>query len=595
MSGDIGDIKVGQVIKKYRLAEELGRGGMGVVFKAVDSTLGRNVAIKFQFSTEPDKVARFLREAVAACRVEHPQVVQVYEVDKTDDGVLFIVMEYVKGQTLTELIRRAAASGSRVGPEYGVAIAWQIASVLSETHARGVVHRDLKPANIMTVPYRGMPGDVQVKILDFGIAKLLPGITGDDPQGVLGIQLTGSDQRPGTPAFMPPEQWLTNSLDAKVDVYALGCMLYLFLAGRVPFVAGNSAGLQILHQIETPKSLLEFDATLAPELVAICERMLEKNPAQRPSMEVVRDELSKLLGLDAPHPARKLRTSKEISAVPAPSSKASGSSDSLPNTTSALTVDATGGASSSGLTIDVPSASGSGSSVVERSTPVLAASPARTPAAGEQTSGLGSRATGQQLPGAGIDGTRPRKRLGYAVAALLGVSILLTVGILKWQQKPIQTSGAAASVPTNTVAQLAAAAIPASTTSSIVPPAATATTKLDAEAPAPDAAPPLPPTSGKSRPPKAPKSACPAVEVTEDCLSGTLSAAQRKGIVAAAREAKITLCSTDHMGLVSKPALAVIGASGVSKAKREHFEVALRGALGTATWNGKVDVRCSGK
>jgi len=593
MSGDISDIKVGQVIKKYRLAEELGRGGMGVVFRAVDSTLGRDVAIKFQFSSEPDKVARFLREAIAACRVQHPQVVQVYEVDKTDDGVLFIVMEYVKGQTLTELIRRAAASGSRVGPEYGVAIAWQIASVLSETHARGVVHRDLKPANIMTVQYRGMPGDVQVKILDFGIAKLLPGITGDDPQGVLGIQLTGSDQRPGTPAFMPPEQWQTNSLDAKVDVYALGCMLYLFLAGRVPFVAGNSAGLQILHQIETPKSLLEFDATLAPELVAICERMLEKNPAQRPSMDVVRDELSKLLGLDAPHPARKLRTSKEISTVPAP--KGSGSGDSLPNTASALTVDATGGGSSSGLTIDVPSASGSGGAVLEKSTPMLAASPARTPAAGEQTSGLGSRATGQQLPGAGSDDARSRRRLGYAVAALLAVSILLTVGILKWQQKPSQTPAATTGLPVSTATQPAGAAIQASPTTSALPPATTAATKLNAEAQPPDPASPLASTSGKSRPTKAPKSACPAVEVTEDCLSGALSVAQRKGIVAAAREAKITLCPADHLGLVSKPALAVVGASGVSKAKREHFEVALRGALGTATWNGKVDVRCDGK
>jgi hypothetical protein len=389
---------------------------------------------------------------------------------------------------------------------------------------------------------------------------------------------------------MPPEQWQTNSLDAKVDVYALGCMLYLFLAGRVPFVAGNSAGLQILHQIETPKSLLEFDATLAPELVAICERMLEKNPAQRPSMEVVRDELSKLLGLDAPHPARKLRTSKEISAVPAP--KGSGSGDSLPNTTSALTVDATGGASSSGLTVDVPS--GSGGAVLEKSTPVLAAPPARAPAAGEQTSGLGSRATGQQLPGAVSDDARTRRRLGYAVAALLGVSVLLTVGILKWQQRPSQAPAAmtlaSAVIPAQADAATTVAATKAQQASTAAPPPKPEPTTTPADA-APMAA--AQPIDMQQKPSKASKS-CIASEPSAACITSAVSPDMRKNILAALRDADVKLCPGDRLAVTGVEATLKVSHApkSVPTSIQKDLVFSLRSHLHGIALPGEVEIKC---
>jgi eukaryotic-like serine/threonine-protein kinase len=253
---------IGQSVSHYRILEHLGAGGMGVVYKAEDLRLGRTVALKFlPPDLTRDKAAkeRFLREAQAASALDHPHICTIYGFDETADGRLFLAMAYYDGETL---LRRIAPGP--LPPGEAVRIAMQIAEGLAKAHAHGIVHRDVKPANVMVT------ADGVVKLLDFGLASL-PDVTA----------MTGRGLALGTLSYMAPEQARGDAVDGRVDLWALGVVLYQMLSGRLPF-AGDSAPTvlyRILHV--TPDAVHLSRAGIPLELSRIVGRALIKEPADR--------------------------------------------------------------------------------------------------------------------------------------------------------------------------------------------------------------------------------------------------------------------------------------------------------------------------
>jgi serine/threonine protein kinase len=258
---------IGTSISHYRILEKLGEGGMGIVYKAEDQTLGRFVAIKLlpqHVARELSRLERFEREARAAAALNHPNVCVIYEIGR-HAGDPFIAMEWLEGQTLGELIS-ARSRGQTLDLDTVVEVAIQLADALAAAHAKGIVHRDIKPANIFMTA-RG------AKILDFGLAKTLSVDIGSprEPDGLAGATAAstiGSEPRHptspgttiGTVAYMSPEQARGDDLDARTDLFSFGVLLYELAAGRRPF-EGNTTGAifgAILH--EPPPPLMRFNA-----------------------------------------------------------------------------------------------------------------------------------------------------------------------------------------------------------------------------------------------------------------------------------------------------------------------------------------------
>lgn len=280
----------GQCLGPYRIVRLLGEGGMGAVYEARQQPLDRRVALKTlhpEYARNQDAIARFFNEAKALSRVEHPSIVQVSDFGNAADGTAYLVMEYLRGQSLG---RRLADGDGRVPVVTALQLAWQVADVLAVAHAQGVVHRDLKPENLMLVADPIAPGGERVKILDFGIAKLTKasdrGSVKTDTQAVM-----------GTPMYMSPEQCAgAGGVDAKTDVYALGCVLYHMLAGRPPFVAEGPGQLIGMHLFQQPPALASHAPNVSASVIEFVHRLLTKDKAHRPTMSETADALERLLG-----------------------------------------------------------------------------------------------------------------------------------------------------------------------------------------------------------------------------------------------------------------------------------------------------------
>ena len=260
----------GQVLSHYRLVEKIGEGGMGEVWKAEDTRLGRAVALKFLSTNVPRKgtpMERFLREARAASALNHPNICTVHDIGE-HEGTPFITMELLEGETL----RHRLASGA-LPVDQTMALGMQIADALGAAHAKGIVHRDIKPGNIF-ITTRG-----EAKILDFGLAKLtLPGGEEDAEDD---LHLTKPGATVGTIAYMSPEQALGRELDARSDVFSLGIVLYEMATGQPPFGSGTSAAVfdRLLNHPPTP--VRQANPSLPAELEVVLARALEKDRDMR--------------------------------------------------------------------------------------------------------------------------------------------------------------------------------------------------------------------------------------------------------------------------------------------------------------------------
>ncbi len=266
----VEELAAGQVLdNRYRLIREVGSGSMGVVYEAEHVQLHRKVAVKLikhHLAGHPEAVQRLEREAQLTSDLGHPNIVQCRDFGYAIDGRVYMVMEWLDGETLEARVDRES-----VDVATAVEIAVQTCAALTEAHAHDVIHRDLKPANLFLTKDRG--GGLRVKVLDFGIAKLTE----------VQVALTATGVVIGTPNYMAPEQALGESIDARADIYSLGVILYEMVTGAVPF-QGDSA-LAVLHQhsmrMPVAPSILAPERGIPPELERIVMRCLEKKPSER--------------------------------------------------------------------------------------------------------------------------------------------------------------------------------------------------------------------------------------------------------------------------------------------------------------------------
>ncbi|MFE3019285.1 protein kinase [Streptomyces sp. NPDC059256] len=263
------------IANRYDVKGILGRGGMGVVYAAVDRELGRDVAVKVlptEFLREPDFRTRFHREARTVARLNHPGVAMLHDIgeDSTQDPPMpYLVMELVRGRTLAEI-----AAGRRLTVEQAVGITLEILEALEHSHAEGVVHRDIKPSNVMVVgPLAGGSGSRdRAKVLDFGIAKLLADTS---------TRLTATGVSVGTPSYLSPEQAEGNGTDGRSDLYSVGCLLYELLTGRPPFNGDSPFVVLLAHIQKPPTPPIDLRPDLPIGVNAVVLAALAKKPEDR--------------------------------------------------------------------------------------------------------------------------------------------------------------------------------------------------------------------------------------------------------------------------------------------------------------------------
>jgi eukaryotic-like serine/threonine-protein kinase len=259
---------IGETVSHYRILGKLGGGGMGVIYEAEDTRLGRRVALKFipdNLAGDKNALERFEREARAASQLAHPNICTIHDIED-NGGHPFLVMEKLDGESLKQRIHRGPMAEKEL-----LDIAVQTASALEASHAKGIIHRDIKPGNIF------LAATGPVKVLDFGLAKL----TQDHPLSAETEDLTAADVVPGTAIYMSPEQARSETLDPRTDLFSFGVMLYEMATGTKPFHGKNTVTTLSAVLRDKPKSPAELNPKISPELVGIIGKAMQKNRRYR--------------------------------------------------------------------------------------------------------------------------------------------------------------------------------------------------------------------------------------------------------------------------------------------------------------------------
>jgi serine/threonine protein kinase len=276
----------GTIAGRYRLEEKVGSGGMGTVYRAIHIGLAKPVAIKIlnnQLAAEPAYRERIQREARAVATVSHENIIGVTDVGETDEGIPFVVMEFVDGESLAATLTREG----RLAARRVVRIGLQICHALVAAHDRGLIHRDIKPANVVLIRNK----IDQIKVLDFGLVKILGDISAE-------TAVTREQQIFGSPLFMSPEQCDSRPIDFRTDVYSLGATLYTLLTGHPPFEGSNAVSVMAQHLHVSVRSPREYDPAGIPEsLNIVVMRALAKDPGQR--FTTMREFAAALVSVDS--------------------------------------------------------------------------------------------------------------------------------------------------------------------------------------------------------------------------------------------------------------------------------------------------------
>src|ERR1022692_1772852 len=299
----------GTKLGPYEIQSPLGAGGMGEVYRATDTKLGRDVALKVlpvEMAQDPERLGRFRREAKSLAQLDHPNIVTIYSVEECD-GIHFLTMQLVEGQGLDRLIPQGGLPVEQI-----IEIASALGDALAAAHEKGIVHRDLKPANVM------VSNEGRVKVLDFGLAKDVRGSNLGDAT-MTSASRTEVGVVMGTPAYMSPEQTSGRPLDHRTDIFSLGVVLHEMATGKRPFEGTSSAELVSAILRDAPPSITDLRADLPPDLARIIRRCLEKDPRHR--MQTARDVSNEFRDLSR-------HGSQKVSAVTSSNSRAEAASDS---------------------------------------------------------------------------------------------------------------------------------------------------------------------------------------------------------------------------------------------------------------------------
>lgn len=555
----------GQVIGQYRIVRKIGAGGMGAVFECVHQAIDRRAALKtlhVDLGGVPGLALRFFNEARAANRVPHPGVVQVFDCGQLDDGALWLLMEFVDGETL-----HARIDAAMQVPPYGLGLdalplLHQLASILSVAHKQGIIHRDLKPSNVMLVHDPAVRGGDRVRLLDFGIAKLIDAAVGAGTagQGAGAGPLTATGAILGTPAYMAPEQARSaGGVDDRADVYALGVISFQTVLGRLP-VDGPTPFALLMNKANHPAPRLrQYDSSLPADLDAMVASMLAIEPVERPRMADIERELAAMLGLSTP---RRSRLMTPVAAQPLPPTQSA---------TSARVVESPPPTASEAPTGDIIGER-SGSAAQPSLEPLPAPKDAPAPPS-HRPPVLRSNPSAPTI--------RPKSQRSWSLlVAGVVASGALALTILRWPTAPVQRS-----VPDLQAAQ------------AMVDLAAPQPKEADAPdllAPAVDSRPDATERKQSSTArPRAPSSSC--IIPKANCVSGVFSSAGiRDQVVLALQEAQVRLCGSDHLTLDlrgSEPVLLDVPARFDSEDRRA-LRIALRGRLQGVRLSTIIEVRC---
>src|SRR5215813_11315533 len=297
-------IDEGTKLGRYEIRSKIGEGGMGEVYVARDTQLGRDVAVKVlpaNYSDDAERLHRFEQEACAASALNHPNILSIYDVG-THDGSPYVVSELLGGQTL-----RQRTSGTTLPQRKAIDYALQMAHGLAAAHEKGIVHRDLKPENLF------LTNDGRVKILDFGLAKLTGAADGNVSQTSIPTRRVDTDPGKvmGTVGYMSPEQVKGRAVDHRSDIFSLGAILYEMLSGRRAFHGGSAAETMSAILREDPPELSQTNQNLPPGLERIVRHCLEKNPERRfYSAHDLAFDLEALSGISGPRPEHLLKATR---------------------------------------------------------------------------------------------------------------------------------------------------------------------------------------------------------------------------------------------------------------------------------------------